>query len=128
MTPESMDLVFHALASRARRAILDIVRDRPGCCVQEVCVHFDVSRIMILKHLRILEEAQLLVLKKAGRKVELYFNAVPIQMIYDRWTSEYSSYWASKIVDFKMLLESEPKKPPPSPSSHPRKSKQHEPK
>lgn len=126
MTPESMDLVFHALASRARRAILDIVRDRPGCCVQDVCTHFDVSRIMILKHLRILEEAQLLVLKKAGRKVELYFNAVPIQLIYDRWTSDYSSYWASKMVDFKMIIEAEEKKPTPPSSSQPRKTKQHD--
>lgn len=121
-----MDLVFHALASRARRAILDIVRDQPGCCVQDVCEHFDVSRIMILKHLRILEEAQLLVLKKAGRKTELYFNAIPIQLIYDRWTSEYSSYWASKVVDLKMLIETEAAKPP-SPSKHSRrKSPTHE--
>lgn len=121
-----MDLVFHALASRARRAILDIVRDQPGCCVQDVCEHFDVSRIMILKHLRILEEAQLLVLKKVGRKTELYFNSIPIQLIYDRWTSEYSSYWASKVVDLKMLIEAEAAKPPP-PSKHSRrKSPTHE--
>jgi DNA-binding transcriptional ArsR family regulator len=126
MTPESMDLIFHALASRARRAILDIVRDQPGCCVQDVCAHFDVSRIMILKHLRILEETQLIVLKKAGRKTELYFNAIPIQLIYDRWTSDYSSYWASKVVDLKMLIESECTNPPAPPKSSSRKTKSHE--
>ena len=126
MTPESMDLTFHALASRARRTILDIVQANPGCCVNDVCAHFDVSRIMILKHLRVLEEAQLLILKKAGRKTELYFNSIPIQMIYDRWTSDYSAFWASELVDLKMLIESE-NSPPPKPRQLSKKKATHEP-
>lgn len=81
---------------------------------------------MILKHLRVLEEAQLLILKKAGRKTELYFNSIPIQMIYDRWTSDYSAFWASKLVDLKMLIESE-NSPPPKPRQIPKKRATHEP-
>lgn len=113
MTPESMDLVFHALANRTRRRILDVLRERPGCCVNEVCQHFDMSRIAVIKHLRVLEAAQLIVLKKAGRRKEIYFNFVPIQLIYDRWTNDYASFWAQKAVDFKRLLETdgEPSRP-----------------
>ena len=59
-----------------------------------------------MKHLRVLEEAQLIVSKKNGRSRELYFNVTPIQLIYDRWTTEYSSFWASKVADLKHQLES----------------------
>lgn len=107
MKPESMDLVFQALASRVRRRLLDVIKDSPGCCVNDVCQYFDVSRIAVMKHLRVLEQAQLITLQKNGRRREMYFNAVPIQMIYDRWTSEYSSFWASKAVDLKFLVETD---------------------
>jgi predicted transcriptional regulator len=107
MKPESMDLVFHALANRTRRKILDLIKAAPGSCVGDVCKYFEVSRIAVIKHLRVLEQAQLIVLQKNGRRRELYFNAVPIQMIYDRWTSEYSAFWASKATDLKFLVEGE---------------------
>lgn len=107
-----MDLVFHALASRTRRRILDIVRAHPGCCVGDVSRHFEMSRIAVIKHLRVLEQSQLLVLQKNGRRRELYFNAVPIQLIYDRWTTEYSAFWASKATDLKFLIESDNAKLP----------------
>ncbi len=79
----------------------------PGCSVNDLCKYFDVSRIAVLKHLRVLEETQLIVIQKHGRRCELYFNAVPIQMIYDRWTTEYSAFWASKATDLKFQIESE---------------------
>ncbi len=102
-----MDLLFHALAHRIRRKILDLVRASPGCSVNEVCAAFEVSRIAVIKHLRILESTQLLVVQKVGRRRALYFNAVPIQMIYDRWTSEYSGFWASQATDLKFKIEAE---------------------
>lgn len=101
-----MNLLFHALAHPARRKILDLVRDMPGCCLNDLCKYFEVSRIAIIKHLRLLEETQLLLVQKQGRKLELYFNVVPIQLIYDRWTTQYSSFWASKAVDLKFQIES----------------------
>ena len=112
MKPESMDLVFHALASRPRRKILDVIKATPGCCVGDVCKYFDISRIAVIKHLRVLEQAQLIVLQKNGRRRALYFNAVPIQLIYDRWTSDYSAFWASKATDLKFLVETEVHKSP----------------
>lgn len=105
MQPESMDKVFHALASGVRRRMLDIVRAEPGCNVADVCRHFDVSRIAVMKHLNVLETAGLLVSEKKGRQRCLYINTVPIQMIHERWTSEYSALWAGKLTAFKYRLE-----------------------
>ncbi len=105
MNPESMDKLFQALASAARRRILDIVRDRPGASVLEVSKHFDVSRIAIMKHLKVLEDAGLIVSEKQGRTRHLYFNVVPIQMIHERWTTDYSALWAGALTDFKHKIE-----------------------
>jgi DNA-binding transcriptional ArsR family regulator len=105
MKPDSMDAVFRALASPQRRRILDVVKNAPGCSVNDVCTHFDTSRIAVMKHLKVLEEANLIHSEKKGRTRELYHNAVPIQLIYDRWTTEYSALWASKVTRFKYRVE-----------------------
>ncbi len=101
-----MGTAFTALAHARRRRILDIVRENGGCSVNDVAAHFDISRIAVMKHLRVLEEAGLLISEKEGRTRHLYFNAVPIQMIYDRWTTEYSALWASKLTRLKYSVES----------------------
>jgi len=105
MSFRGMDAVFEALASPARRRILDIVKDQPGCGVKHVAARFTVSRIAVMKHLRVLVRAGLILSEKEGRKRNLYFNCVPIQMIYDRWTSEYSAYWASRVTRVKYRVE-----------------------
>ena len=105
MDTEAQDRLFQALASPARRDIMDIVRQSPGCNVTDVCRHFDVSRIAVMKHLAVLEEANLVISEKQGRTRRLYFNAVPIQMIYDRWTDEYSGMWAGRLTAFKQTVE-----------------------
>lgn len=101
-----MDTVFQALAAQVRRQMLDIVKATPGCSVGHVADFFPISRIAVMKHLKLLTEAGLLVSRKEGRTRRLYFNSVPIQMIYDRWTSEYSGLWASKLTELKYRLES----------------------
>lgn len=101
-----MDAVFQALAHAGRRKILDIVKNLPGCSVNEVSSNFGMSRIAVMKHLKFLEEANLIVSQKQGRTRQLYFNAVPIQMIYDRWATEYSAFWASQVTDLKFIVES----------------------
>jgi len=105
MKPESMDNLFQALASETRREMLDIIRDSPGCSVMHVCRFFDVSRIAVMKHLNVLERADLLISEKQGRTRRLYFNATPIQMIYERWTGEYSALWAGRLTEFKRRVE-----------------------
>ena len=106
MQSDSMDAVFLALASPVRRRILDIVKAQPGCSVKHVGRFFAMSRIAVMKHLRALVRADLLVSEKEGRRRKLYFNCVPIQMIHDRWTTEYSAYWASQMTRVKYRVES----------------------
>lgn len=100
-----MDQTLQALSHRDRRAILDLVQQSPGCTVSHVASHFDTSRIAIMKHLRILEDAGLLITEKHGRSRHLYQNLMPIQLIYDRWTDEYSGFWAGHLADLKYRVE-----------------------
>lgn len=104
-TTDPLDSVFKALASETRRRILDIVKHRPGCCVGDVCEAFETSRIAVMKHLRVLEAAKLILPRKVGRSRRLYLNAVPIQLIYDRWTTEYSAIWAAGLTAIKYKVE-----------------------
>lgn len=100
-----MDHVFQALSHQSRRQMLDIVKEQPGISVGALAVKFDVSRIAVMKHLAILESAGLVISEKQGRVRNLYFNAVPIQLIHDRWTTEYSAYWAGTLTRIKYLAE-----------------------
>ena len=102
---DQMGKIFDALGSATRRRILDIVKNDPGCSIGEVAAEFDVTRIAVMKQIQLLEEAQLLISKKQGRKRCLFHNPVPIQLIYDRWTTEYSTLWASRMVDVKYQIE-----------------------
>ena len=108
-TPHQTDLVFQTLASQPRRQIMDLVKQMPGCCVNDICEHFQMSRIGVMKHIQILVAARLLISRKRGRTREFFFNAVPIQMIYDRWTDEYSAFWVTQAVDLKYKVESKTK-------------------
>ena len=100
-----MDAVFQALGHESRRRMLDIIKEEPGISVGALAGDFDVSRIAVMKHLTVLEDAELIVSEKDGRTRRLYFNAAPIQMIHDRWTSEYSAYWAGQMTRIKYLAE-----------------------
>ena len=105
MRPEATDLLFAALAHASRRRILDLLLESPGMSVKALASHFDVSRIMVLKHLRALEEVDLVLSKKEGRTRRLFFNPVPIQEIYDRWTDRYSAFWSARMKDIKSRVE-----------------------
>lgn len=106
MNDDAQDLLFAALAHRARRRILDVLKAHPGSTVGYVSDHFDVSRIAVMKHLKTLEAAGLVVSERKGRERHLYFNAVPIQEIHERWTTEFSQRWASKLTRIKHRVES----------------------
>ena len=105
-----MDIVFQALAHESRRRMLDLVRHAPGIGVGALAQAFDVSRIAVMKHLAVLEDAGLIVSQKEGRTRRLYFNAVPIRMIYDLWTDEYSGYWSGRLTEIKYAAEARSKK------------------
>ena len=105
-TDDSMDAVFQALAHPVRRQMLDLIRSKPGAPVGEICEPFEMSRIGAMKHLNILETAGLIVSRPDGRSRLLFVNAVPIQMIYDRWISDWSSLWSHEITEIKYRAES----------------------
>ena len=106
MNDDAQDHVFGALAHRTRRRILDVLKARPGCNVNYVASFFEVSRIAVMKHLKVLEEAGLVVSRKEGRERVLHFNPVPIQEIHERWTTEFSTRWAAKLTRIKSRVES----------------------
>ena len=98
---------FAALANPTRRLMLDLSMDNPGMSVKALHSHFpEMSRIAVLKHVRILEGCDLIVSRKSGRVRHLYFNPVPIQQIYDRWTTKYTAFWSQRMVDIKQRVES----------------------
>lgn len=110
MKEEAQDLTFAALAHPARRKILDLLTQAPGMNVSAVTSHFEFSRIAVMKHLTCLEQAGLVLSEKVGRTRCLYFNPVPIQQIYDRWTTRYSSFWAGRMTDVQARVEARAKK------------------
>jgi DNA-binding transcriptional ArsR family regulator len=97
--------VFDALGHPTRRRILDLLRATPGMSVGALADEFDVGRITVMHHLRLLEDSGLVISLKEGRTRQLFHNPVPIQLIYDRWTTEYGSFWASKMADVKYAVE-----------------------
>jgi uncharacterized protein YndB with AHSA1/START domain/predicted transcriptional regulator len=105
MSEDELHAAFRALADDSRRRILDIVKERPGLSVGELAAFFEFSRFAVMKHLRILSEANLLKIEKQGRFRCIYLNAIPIQMIYDRWISKYSKHWARSLTRLKYEVE-----------------------
>lgn len=104
---DALDAVFFALASEPRRRILDVLKQEPGCNVNGVCVAFDgeLGRFAVMKHLATLETAGLLIAERRGRDKLLWFNPAPIQWIHERWTSEFSAYWAARLTRLKYSAE-----------------------
>jgi DNA-binding transcriptional ArsR family regulator len=102
---DDMTTVFHALAHETRRRIMDVLKARPGIGVGELAGEFDVTRIAVMNHIAVLEEAGLVVSEKDGRVRRLYLNAAPIQMINDRWLDDFSGHWARKLTGIKYAAE-----------------------
>ncbi len=100
-----MTAVFHAMAHETRRRIMDVLKARPGIGVGEVAGEFDVSRIAVMNHLAVLEQAGLVVSEKEGRVRRLYLNVAPIQMINDRWLDDFSGHWAKRLTGIKYAAE-----------------------
>lgn len=101
------DEVFRGLADPSRRRILDLLKAEPGMNLTELTAHFSFSRFAVMKHLKALERANLVVSRKVGRERQLYVNAVPLQTIYDRWISQYGAVLARRITSMKRDLEQE---------------------
>jgi DNA-binding transcriptional ArsR family regulator len=99
------DQVFRALADPTRRALLDRLYERDGRTLTELESEIDMTRFGVMKHLRILEGAGLVVTRRAGRQKLHYLNPVPIRLIHDRWIDKYRERQVSALANLKTTLE-----------------------
>ncbi len=99
------DRVFRALADPTRRYLLDRLFARDGRTLTELESELEMTRFGVMKHLRILEDAGLVVVRRSGREKLHFLNAVPIRLIHDRWIDKYRERRVSALADLKTELE-----------------------
>ncbi len=99
------DLVFKALADSSRRFLRDLLRKRDGQTLGELEWELEMSRFGVMKHLKVLEEAGLVITRREGREKLHFLNAIPIRQIHDRWIDKYMEHQVSALVDLKKSLE-----------------------
>ncbi len=98
-------MIFKALADGRRREILDLLKDDPKT-TGELCAHFKkIDRCTVMQHLKVLENAELIIVKREGRLRWNYLNAVPIREIYNRWISQYADHPVELLTKLKHDLE-----------------------
>jgi DNA-binding transcriptional ArsR family regulator len=99
------DRVFRALADPTRRLLLDQIFERDGRALTELESELEMTRFGVMKHLRVLEEAGLVVTRRSGRERLHFLNPVPIRLIHDRWIDKYTERQVTALVDLKTQLE-----------------------
>ena len=99
------DAVFKALADPSRRLLLDLLFERDGRTLTELDAELEMTRFGVMKHLKVLEEAGLVVARKQGREKLHYLNPVPIRQIHNRWIDKYTEHRVSALLDLKKELE-----------------------
>lgn len=107
MEADELDATFFALSSDLRRRMLDLLKREGGCNVNHVCEFFsaEIGRHAVMKHLAALERGGLLVTAKDGRDKRLWFDPTPLQLIHERWTTEFSAFWAARLTRLKYDAE-----------------------
>ena len=102
-----MDEVFRALADPTRRRLLDALFEQDGQSLGAREAGAAMTRFGVMKHLKVLEEANLVVTKRRGREKLHFLNPVPIRLVHDRWVSKYAEPWAAALSGLKRTLEEE---------------------
>ncbi len=105
-----MDAVFRALADPTRRSLLDELFRQDGQTLGALAERFSMTRFGVMKHLKLLEEAGLVVTRRSGREKRHFLNPVPIRLVHDRWVSKYAEPWAATLSGLKHRLESQMEK------------------
>ena len=98
--------MFKALADPTRRSLLDQLFREDGQTLSALEERFPMTRFGVMKHLKQLEEAGLVVTRRRGREKLHFLNAVPIRLVHDRWVSKYAEPWVAGLSDLKQRLES----------------------
>ena len=101
------DRVFKALADPTRRFLLDLLFRRDGRTLTELESELEMTRFGVAKHLKVLEEADLVVVRRSGREKLHFLNPVPIRLIHDRWIDKYTERHVTALADLKKALEDE---------------------
>ena len=103
---DDLDAVFRALADPTRRAVLDALFERDGQTVTALCDRFPaMTRFGVMKHLGVLEAANLVITQREGRTKLHFLNPVPIQQLADRWIDKYAQPFTRALVDVQQQLE-----------------------
>jgi DNA-binding transcriptional ArsR family regulator len=102
------DRVFKALADPTRRFLLDLLFTRDGRTLTELESELEMTRFGVMKHLKVLEDADLVITRRSGREKLHFLNPVPIRSIHDRWIDKYTERQASALTELKAELEQEP--------------------
>jgi DNA-binding transcriptional ArsR family regulator len=104
---DGVDDVFKALADPTRRSLLDELYKQDGQTLSALERRLPMTRFGVMKHLKVLEQADLVTTKKRGREKLHFLNAVPIRLVHDRWVSKYSEPWAAGLSGLKQEIEEE---------------------
>ena len=99
------DRVFKALADPTRRFLLDFLFARDGRTLTELESGLEMTRFGVMKHLRVLEQAGIVVTRWSGREKLHFLNPVPIRLIHDRWIHKYAEHQVSALAELKTQLE-----------------------
>ena len=99
------DEVFKALADPTRRHLLDRLFEQDGRTLGELEEGLEMTRFGVMKHLRVLEEAGLVIARRSGRKKHHFLNPVPIRQVHDRWIDKYTERQVGALADLKTELE-----------------------
>ena len=99
------DRVFKALADPSRRVLLDRLFQRDGRTLTELESELAMTRFGVMKHLRVLEDAGLIITRRQGREKLHYLNPVPIRLVHDRWIDKFTERRVSALTDLKRQLE-----------------------
>src|SRR6201985_2662391 len=100
-----MDEVFRALADPTRRSLLDELFRADGQTLSALEERLPMTRFGVMKHLKVLEDAGLVVTKRRGREKLHFLNPIPIRLVHDRWVSKYAEPWAASLTGLKREME-----------------------
>lgn len=104
-TDDDLHQVFRALADPTRRFLLDLLFEQDGRTLTELESKLTMTRFGVMKHLKILEDAQLVVARRSGREKLHHLNPVPIRMVHDRWIDKYTERRVTALIELKKQLE-----------------------
>lgn len=104
-TEDENDAIFKALSHRARRQILDLLKAEPRTTGMLCDLIPELDRCTVMQHLKVLEDAGLLVAERRGRERWNHLDALPIQAIHERWIGPYAAYASAMLSRLKQQVE-----------------------